>query len=102
MNDTRIYNIEVYLIEATGGVEFEREESALSFSYFDSIPQELKARPRLELADGGLGIECRLLGDAGLQLLQYPVNSEHFYLGFIFRIEVTRSVYVRLKREANS
>jgi hypothetical protein len=102
-NEVRQFSIEVYLADARGGTEFEKEEEALDYDLLDTIPQEFYARPRLELNDNGVvGVQVRVVGDTGIRQIPFPQNSDNLYLGFILTISVTRSITQRLKRSANS
>lgn len=101
VHEDRRYSIQVMLRNARGGISGEAESAIYALDIFEDIYSQFDGRQRLELDDSGIAVKALLVGDSGLQLLQYPQGSDNFYLGIVFTLSVESVFRTSMKRNSN-
>lgn len=88
--DPRQFLMQLYVNEAGDGAEFEAETAC--YPFIERVQGYFLARPGLELASAsaprGIVYDTTFLGDAGIEVRDYPPRSSKFYLMIEFRIVV--------------
>lgn len=91
--ETRSFQVHLYFANAESGAEGERQNDYYNSNLLDLVNIQLWSRPQLELNDSGLVIASRVLGDDGIQMLQYPFNSNNakHFIGSIINLQTDRT-----------